>query len=130
MVDMEDTVGMRNNGDTVTDRRLRGTVSKDTGNSPTEKRGIVMLKTKLVTWTLGLFTTVSFLLCVLYGLVTPESLHMHQFLEMVLPAFTWLSFGSFVLGLVESFLWGVYLGLGYSLIYNFLHRKWFGVESS
>ncbi len=89
-----------------------------------------MLKTKLVTWAMGLFTAFSFLLCILYGLLTPESLHMHTFLEMVLPAFTWLSFGSFVLGLVESFLWGVYLGLGFSLIYNVLYRKGYGAESS
>lgn len=82
-----------------------------------------MLNTKLVTWAMALFMTFSFVLCVLFGLVTPEALHMHQFLEMVLPAFTWLSFGSFVLGLVESFLWGAYLGLFFSLIYNTLARR-------
>ncbi len=49
---------------------------------------------------------------------------MHGFLEAVLPAFAWLSLGSFFLGLVESFLWGVYLGLGFSLIYNVLNRRW------
>lgn len=44
-----------------------------------------MLNIKIVTWSPGLFTAVSFLLCVLYGLVTPESIHMHRFLESVLP---------------------------------------------
>jgi 2TM family of unknown function (DUF5676) len=84
-----------------------------------------MLNTKLVTWSLGLFGGFSFILCVIYGLLTPESIHMHTFLEMVLPAFTWLSFGSFLLGLVESILWGVYAGLGFSFIYNFLHGRFF-----
>ncbi|KKM90613.1 hypothetical protein LCGC14_1236820 [marine sediment metagenome] len=26
------------------------------------------------------------MICVIYGLITPESLHMHEFLEQVLPA--------------------------------------------
>ncbi len=82
-----------------------------------------MLNTKLVTWASGLFTGVSFVLCVLFGLVTPESIHMHDFLELVLPAFTWLSFGSFLLGLAESILWGMYAGLVFSLIYNRLSRR-------
>ena len=83
-----------------------------------------MLNTKLITWALGLFTSVSYVLCVIFGLVTPESLHMHQFLEIVLPAFEWISFGSFLLGLVESFLWGAYIGLVFSPIYNALYRRW------
>jgi hypothetical protein len=86
-----------------------------------------MLNIKLTTWSLGIFTTISYLLCVLYGLITPESLHMHQFLEIVLPGFKWLTLGGFVLGLVESFFWGVYVGLVFVPIYNFLHRR-FGVQ--
>lgn len=81
-----------------------------------------MLDTRTVSWALGTFTAVSFVLCVVYGLVTPESIHMHQFLEIVLPAFRWLSAGSFILGLAESFLWGVYVGLVFTPIYNAFHR--------
>lgn len=82
-----------------------------------------MLNIKTVTWSLGLFTSVSFLLCILYGLITPESLHMHRFLEIVLPAFTWLTPGGFLLGLIESFLWGAYIGLVFVPIHNFIHRR-------
>jgi hypothetical protein len=57
-----------------------------------------MLSLKVVTWSMGLFTAVSFILRVIWGLMTPQSLHMHQFLELVLPAFKWLSVGGFVLG--------------------------------
>jgi hypothetical protein len=85
-----------------------------------------MLNTKLITWALSLFTSLSYLICVLYGLVTPESLHMHQFLEIVLPAFEWISVGSFFLGLAESFLWGAYIGLVFPPIYNALYRRWGG----
>jgi len=83
-----------------------------------------MLNLKVVTWSVGLFTAVSFILCVIWGLLTPESLHMHQFLELVLPAFKWLSVGGFVLGLIESFLWGAYAGLVFVPIYNLLYRRW------
>jgi hypothetical protein len=83
-----------------------------------------MLNIRVVTWAMGLFTTVSFILCVIWGLVTPQSLHMHQFLEIVLPAFKWLSLGGFFLGLIESFLWGAYVGLVFVPIYNILYRRW------
>ncbi len=82
-----------------------------------------MLNIKVVTWSLGSFTAFSFILCVIYGLITPSSLHMHQFLEQVLPAFKWLTVGGFFLGLVESFLWGVYAGLVLTPIYNFFHKR-------
>ena len=73
----------------------------------------------------GLFIAVSFILCVLYGLVVPQRLHgMSAFLEMVLPAFKWLTFGGFILGLMESFLYGVYIGIVFVPIFNFLSKKW------
>ena len=78
------------------------------------------LNWKVMTWSLGLFGAVSFVLCVIYGLIVPKALHSVQFLEMVLPGFHWLSPGDFVLGLVESFLWGAYLGLVFTPIYNFV----------
>lgn len=74
------------------------------------------LSWKVMTWSLGLFSAVSFVLCVLYGLVVPKTLHMVQFLEITLPGFRWLSPGSFVLGLVESFLYGAYAGLVFTPI--------------
>ena len=83
-----------------------------------------MLNIKIVSWSLGIFTAVSFVLCVIYGLIVPESLHNHQFLEAVLPAFKWLTIWGFCLGLLESFIYGVYAGLVFVPIYNFLSRKW------
>ncbi len=77
----------------------------------------------VVTWSLALFSSVTFVVCVIYGLITPESLHMHEFLEMVLPGFKWGSFPRFFVGLVESFLYGAYAGLFYVPIYNFLLQR-------
>lgn len=83
-----------------------------------------MLDIKVVSWSLGLTTAISFVVCVLYGLSVPESLHMHLFLEQVLPGFKWLTGWGFLLGLVESLLYGVYAGLVYVPIYNTLKRRW------
>jgi hypothetical protein len=83
-----------------------------------------MLNLKVVTSTLGISTAFTFVFCVAYGLAVPESLHMHVFLEQVLPGFKWLSWSAFAIGLVESFLYGVYAGLVYVPIYNFLQRRW------
>jgi len=82
-----------------------------------------MLNTKAVALSLGVFAAVSFGVCVLWGLLLPESLHMHGFLELVLPAFKWLSVGSFALGLVESFLFGVYVGVVYVPIRNYFTSR-------
>ena len=83
-----------------------------------------MLNTKLTAWALGLFGAISFVVCVVYGLITPESLHMHALLEQMLPAFKWLTWWGFLLGLLESFLYGAYTGLVFCPIYNWLHRRW------
>jgi hypothetical protein len=86
------------------------------------------LNWKVVTWALGLFGAVTFVLCVLYGLVVPKTAHMVQFLEITLPGFRWLSAGSFVLGLAESFLYGAYAGLVFVPIYNFVAGRCGGPE--
>lgn len=83
-----------------------------------------MLNIRILTWSLATFTTFSFIVCVVYGLITPASVHMVGFLEMTLPGFKWLSWGSFLIGLVESFLYGAYVGLVFTPIYNFYQRKW------
>lgn len=82
-----------------------------------------MLNLKIATSATAVFTALSYILCILFGLVTPPGLHMDMFLEAVLPGFEWISPGAFFLGLVESILWGVYLGGGFSLVYNVLYRR-------
>jgi hypothetical protein len=47
---------------------------------------------------------------------------MAGFLEAVLPAFKWLTLGGFILGLIESFLYGVYIGVVFVPIYNFFNK--------
>lgn len=83
-----------------------------------------MLNIKVVAWSLALFGAVTFVVCVLYGLVVPESLHMTEWLEAVLPGFRWLAVTGFLLGLAEAFLYGAYAGLVFTPIYNALSRRW------
>jgi len=81
------------------------------------------LNWKVMTWSLGLFAAVTFVVCVVYGLVMPKALHMTEFLEITLPGFWWLSVGSFILGLIETFLYGAYAGLVFTGIHNFVQRR-------
>lgn len=82
-----------------------------------------MLNWKVVSWSLGSFAAVTFVVCVLYGLVMPESLHMESILEQVLPAFRWLTWWGFLLGLIESFLYGAYTGLVFVPLYNWFRSR-------
>ncbi len=84
----------------------------------------MLLKIKVVSWSLGIFATFTYILCVIYGLVVPERLHgMALFLEAALPAFKWLTFSGFLLGLVESVIYGAYIGIVFVPIYNFISRR-------
>ena len=83
-----------------------------------------MLNIKVVTWSLGILTAISFILCVIYGSIVPRSMHMPEVLEMLLPGFRWLTFLGFCIGLIESFLYGAYAGLVFVPVHNALHRRW------
>ena len=82
-----------------------------------------MLNIKVVTWSLAIWTTFSFLFCVAFAMLTPSSLHMHALLLQILPGFQWYSWPGFFVGLIKSFLYGAYAGLVYVPINNFLHRR-------
>jgi uncharacterized membrane protein YesL len=82
-----------------------------------------MLNIKVVTWSLAIWTAFSFLFCVVFGMLTPSSVHMYAFLQQVLPGFEMPSLKGFFVGLIQSFLYGAYAGLVYVPVYNFFHRK-------
>lgn len=87
-------------------------------------REVIVLDTRVVTWSLATFSTVTFLVCVTFGLVVSESLHMSPLLEQVLPGFVWLTPTGFAIGLIEAFLYGAYAGLVFTPLYNAFHRRW------
>jgi len=82
-----------------------------------------MLNIRVVSWSLAIWAALMFMSCVIYGLLTPSSLHMTAFLEQLLPGFKSLSWPGLFVGLTESFLYGAYAGLVYVPVYNFLNRN-------
>ncbi len=82
-----------------------------------------MLNWKVVTESLASFAAITFVLCVGYGLLAPSAFHPSWLLEALLPGFKWLSLGSFVLGLIETALYGAWAGVLYSALYNYFARR-------
>ena len=72
---------------------------------------------------LGLFFAITFVLCIAYDLLFPGHAMNSAWLRL-LPGFIWLSWGSFLLGLVESFAYGWYVALVFGPLYNFFAAKW------
>ena len=82
-----------------------------------------MLNLKVWTLSLGFFHAVVFTLCVVYGLFAPAELHAAWLLQAILPGFHWISSAMFLLGLLESFVWGVYMALVFVPLHNFFVRR-------
>lgn len=72
---------------------------------------------------LGLFLGITFILCVGFDLLFPDHA-MYRVWQPLLPGFTWLTWPSFFLGLVESVAYGWYVALVFGPLYNlFASRK-------
>lgn len=67
---------------------------------------------------LGTFLAVTYVLCVLFDLWFPAQA-MNPAWAPLLPGFTWISWSSFGLGLIEAFAYGWYVALVFGPLYNF-----------
>jgi len=65
----------------------------------------------------SLFLAISFTLCVIFDLIFPQH-QMYPAWQKLLPGFEWISLGSYVLGLVESYAYGWYVALIWVPLYN------------
>lgn len=83
-----------------------------------------MLNIKAWTMALACWMAISFTICVIGGVLLPGLPIPHRTLELLLPGFTWISLGSFVLGLAESVVYGAYVGLLFVALHNFFARRW------
>lgn len=72
---------------------------------------------------LGTFFAVTYVLCVGYDLLFQGRAMAETWLTL-LPGFTWLTWPSFFLGLVESFAYGWYVALVFGPLFNFFARRW------
>ena len=68
--------------------------------------------------TLGTFLVVTYILCVLVGLLVSDP-GMHRLLSDLLPGFTWITWPSFFIGLVWAFVFGWYIAVVFAPIHNF-----------
>ena len=87
------------------------------------------LNLTLIGLTLGLFGAITFTLCILWDLALP-AYSMTRVWELVLPGFRGISLAGFALGLVESFLYGVYAALVLVPLYNWLSRRIDGLPAT
>lgn len=71
---------------------------------------------------LGAFLAISYVACVLFDLWFP-ALAMNAIWSPLLPGFSWLSWGSFFVGLAESFAYGWYVALVFGPLFNFFSRR-------
>lgn len=71
---------------------------------------------------LGALFSVTYVLCVLWDIALPRYA-MHQVWAPLLPGFAWLGIGGFLIGLVETFIYGVYGGVFFAYLYNHLIKK-------
>jgi 2TM family of unknown function (DUF5676) len=68
-------------------------------------------------WTVSIFFVISYVLCVASGAIVPDW-EMHRPWLQFFPGFEWLTLKGFVIGLVESFLYGWYVAVIFVPLYN------------
>ena len=85
---------------------------------------VAMIPVAPLGMSLGLFLVISYALCILLYLVFPQAVLNHAMLALFLPGFKLLTWGSFVLGLIESFAYGWYVALIFAPLYNYFAGRW------
>ena len=91
----------------------------DPANSATHRR----IPLRAFGLSLSLFLMISYVLCIAGYLLFPNLPVLHAALAIFLPGFRLLSWQSFLLGLIESFLWGWYVTLVFVPLYNFFAAR-------
>jgi len=76
---------------------------------------------RVVGLAMGSFLSISYIVCVVGDLVFEH--RMYEVWLKLLPGFTWISWPSFFLGLIETFAYGIYFGLVFVPLYNFFHDR-------
>ena len=90
--------------------------------TPLKARSIPRIPVLALGMSLGVFLVVTYVLCVLFDLWFPTQA-MHPVWAPLLPGFTWLTWPSFFLGLIEAFAYGWYVALVFGPLYNFFAAK-------
>lgn len=70
---------------------------------------------------MGSLLSITYVVCVAYDLLFAQ--RMYEAWLKLLPGFTWISWASFFLGLIETFAYGIYFGLVFAPLYNFFQGR-------
>jgi hypothetical protein len=84
--------------------------------------GVRRLSLLPVGMSISLLFVISYVLCVALGMIWWGG-GLHEPWLQFLPGFTWISPGSFLLGLVESFAYGWYVALVFVPLFNFFSAR-------
>lgn len=87
--------------------------------TPTMKPGLSLLAFGHAS---SLFLAITFVLCVGFDFLFPQ-VAMYRSWQALLPGFTWISWSSFLLGLVESYGYGWYIALIWVPLYNVFNAR-------
>ncbi len=72
-------------------------------------------------FTLSSMFLLTYAICIGLGLVSSAP-PMHQILSFVFPGFAWLSWGSVLVGIVYSVVYGWYIAVSFTIFYGWFHR--------
>lgn len=89
----------------------------------TERRAFGPIPIVTLGLSLSAFLALSYVICILGYLLFPGLPIEHSALRIFLPGFRLLTWGSFFVGLAESFAWGWYFAVIFGSIYNFVARR-------
>ncbi len=77
---------------------------------------------KALGWSLGIFFGLTFAICVAFGLLFSGA-SMYQAWLPLFPWITWMSWPSFILGLVEAFAYGWFVALIFGPLFNYFSSR-------
>lgn len=72
---------------------------------------------------LSSFFVITYGLCIALGLIAP-SWALHEPWLQFFPGFEWLTLRGFLIGLVESIVYGWYVALVFGALFNWFARRW------
>lgn len=72
---------------------------------------------------LSAFFAISYVVCIGFGLVAPEQMHMYEAWAPLLPGFEWLTPRGFLFGLAGSYVYGWYTALVFVPLYRLFNRR-------
>jgi len=90
--------------------------------APSGEGEMAFLSIKRLGLSLSTFFAISYVICIMGYLIMPDFPVQHEALSIFLPGFRLLSWQSYVLGLIESFVWGWYIAAVFAPLYNFFGR--------